>query len=116
SPEKPIHVDITWPASGPSGSVLRDLVDTFFLLCQWDGHPLNSLTSEALLSVQVHVLASLSYAGALALLELDPPSLRKNIHPDFRDRIVRRTCNPVAYLHIPRNALWKDVYVVGCGE
>ncbi|KAF9439710.1 hypothetical protein P691DRAFT_805742 [Macrolepiota fuliginosa MF-IS2] len=92
------------------------LVGMFFALCQWDGHPLDSLMSKALLNFQFHMIPFLWHSRFFHYFELDLPSLRKNIHADFRDRIVRRTYNPVTYFHKQRHVSWKDLYIVGRGE
>ncbi|KAF9440575.1 hypothetical protein P691DRAFT_93416 [Macrolepiota fuliginosa MF-IS2] len=116
SPENPIHFDITWPIIGCNNiTFYRLLVDVFFAFCQWDGHPLDSLTSEALLDFQFRAIHFLSPDPSFFPDELCPPSLKKSLHADFRNQIVRRTYNPIAYLHVPRNA-WKDLYVLGCGK
>ncbi|KAF9441882.1 hypothetical protein P691DRAFT_811901 [Macrolepiota fuliginosa MF-IS2] len=115
SPEEPIHLNLTWSIPGLEDSTFyRILVRIFFNLCQWDGHPLDSLTSEALLNFQFHMIPLVRNSALIDRVGHNPPKLRENIHPDFRDRIVRRTYNPVAYLRVPIDASWKDLYILGC--
>ncbi|KAF9445232.1 hypothetical protein P691DRAFT_762686 [Macrolepiota fuliginosa MF-IS2] len=117
SPGKPIHIDITWPIPEPDNLIFyRLLVDVFFALCQWDGHPLDFLTSEALSNFRFDMIPFLWHDQVFYPHKIYPLSLKRNIHPDFRDRIVQRAYNPVAYLHKPRDALWKYLHVLGCGE
>ncbi|KAF9447050.1 hypothetical protein P691DRAFT_803013 [Macrolepiota fuliginosa MF-IS2] len=117
SPEMLIHVDITWPILDFNDFILYDLlVEAFFYLCQLDGHPLDSITSKALLKFQFHMIPFLWHSADFYSFVLHPPLLKKNIHADFRDRIVQESRNPTLYLYKPRNALWKDRYVLGCGE
>ncbi|KAF9440861.1 hypothetical protein P691DRAFT_715442 [Macrolepiota fuliginosa MF-IS2] len=135
SPGKPIHINITWPIPESSNlTFYRLLVDMSFSLCHW-GHPLDSLTSEALFNFQFCMIPFLWYSAGFYSFVLHPPSLKKNVSlgalnyhlvtlptlgsqvpADFRHRIVRRSYNPIVYLHKPRYVSLKDIYVLGSGE
>ncbi|KAF9447121.1 hypothetical protein P691DRAFT_802941 [Macrolepiota fuliginosa MF-IS2] len=112
-----ISVDIVWPDPDLDNTgVYHRLVDMFFCLCQWQGHPLDRSTSKALLDFQFHLIPLLWPHGYFGSFALHPSSLKKNICADFRDQIIRKTYNPTVYLSKPSLAVWSKLYVLGYGK
>ncbi|KAF9441877.1 hypothetical protein P691DRAFT_779650 [Macrolepiota fuliginosa MF-IS2] len=113
-PKEPFRFDSTWPIS-EIGNIMsyHRLVRIFFNLCRWDGRPLDFLTSEALLNFQFRMITPVWNSALIDRVRQNLPVPRESIHPDFRDRIVRRTYNPFAYV---LGTARKDVYVIGRGK
>ncbi|KAF9448409.1 hypothetical protein P691DRAFT_759930 [Macrolepiota fuliginosa MF-IS2] len=115
---EPPAIEVTLPHPRFNRSlVYRRLVDVFFGLCQWDGHPLDLLTSEALCNFAFHMIPLLEPDKWFFNWQLSPTRLKKNIPTNFHDRILRRIYNPVIYYLLKsKGGRWSDLYVLGRGK
>lgn len=133
-----VGTNVACPASKniSQSGVYQPVVNMFFELCALS-HPLDALTSKALLNFGFHLIPNLWGNGDCQIpWRFSSERFRKNvtfglicyfcvftwltppsqIPQEFRRQIIRRTYNPIVYLRRPKGVSWRDVYILGCGK
>ncbi|KAJ3565128.1 hypothetical protein NP233_g7838 [Leucocoprinus birnbaumii] len=112
-------IDITFPVrrehANNSAFVYHRLLLTLVQLWQLPNKPIDPQTALAMKDIQFHLIPHL-LRSTPQVLYIKPLELRNNIPTEFRDRILRRSRNPVHLLTKPKFARPEMPYMLGCGK